>query len=65
MFHVWEDIHGGQHEELCAEGQTLVLLAGVIVAEEWRLLGCGWESWGIAEATGIKVPVSEKGWKQQ
>lgn len=57
-------MHKGQHEELCAKGQMLVLLAGVIVAEEQRVLRYGRESWGRARATGIEVSVSEKGWKQ-
>lgn len=35
---------GDNIEELCAKGRTLVLLAGVIVAEEQRVLGCGQES---------------------
>lgn len=31
---LWEDIHGRQHEELCAKGCTLVVLAGGTVAEK-------------------------------
>lgn len=54
--------YGRQREELCAKGRMLVLLAGVIVVEERRVLGCRWESWGTG-ATGI-VSESGKEWKQ-